>query len=87
MGTAKSRPGSLFDTSDFCQIVNLIFLDVVWNVLHRYMRRAELAFDVTETFCMEMWEHERILEFYPVFDAFALEVLHFLPYFILNSAI
>jgi hypothetical protein len=83
LGTARSRPGSLFDLPDFCQVVAVGFLHLLGDIFHRDVECSKFAFYMTNSFSMETRAHVSVLELCSIFNTFPLEFVLFS--FILNS--
>ena len=60
-GTARPRPGSLFDAPDFRQVFHIVLLDLFRDFVRRDVRSTELAFDVAKTFRVKTGAHESVL--------------------------
>jgi hypothetical protein len=83
LGTARSRPGSLFDLPDFLQVAAVGFLHLLGDIFRRGVRCSEFAFYMTNSFSMETRAHVSVLELCSIFNTFPLEFVLFS--FILNS--
>ena len=79
-GTARPRPGSLFELPDSCQVVAVLLFHVGRNIFRRDVGCSKFAFDMTSSFCKEARAHKCVLEFCSRFNAFSLEFFPFLSF-------